>query len=337
MCHAVRAPGSNVTLAPLDAGRGGRVEQRIDPHRAGEPIRRSLAGRLRAASFDLHLFAPCAPPGQTLGRPGEVHVTSRSFAGLHKRDSNIGHMTLPVTQAFQPVPNAPGVGEPKFSHFYIARTGRKARVTGVSRVCHGDSPAIRPCPPHPRRSIIPPTVLRSAFPRGPSHESLYSFTPAPCSIPRSTCGSSRWGWSASAGRSSGPGTTCGCSTCRSSTTRDFEREVREFRPDAIGFSLNYLANVPEAIDLAKLAKADPPPGVRLLRRAQHLVHRRGGPPPRRRRDRRDRLRRGRGHHAAAARGHPQRRRPARRHDAQRRPARARRSRPTSTPPARPAS
>src|SRR5438093_9375948 len=36
--------------------------------------------------------------------------------------------------------------------------------------------------------------------------------------------------------------------------RDFEREVREFGPDAVGFSLNYLANVPEAIDLAKRVK-----------------------------------------------------------------------------------
>ena len=36
--------------------------------------------------------------------------------------------------------------------------------------------------------------------------------------------------------------------------QDYEREVREFKPDAIGFSLNYLANVPEAIDLAKLAR-----------------------------------------------------------------------------------
>jgi magnesium-protoporphyrin IX monomethyl ester (oxidative) cyclase len=34
----------------------------------------------------------------------------------------------------------------------------------------------------------------------------------------------------------------------------FRREVAEFRPDAIGFSLNYLANVPEFIDLAKVAK-----------------------------------------------------------------------------------
>src|SRR5947207_3202261 len=36
--------------------------------------------------------------------------------------------------------------------------------------------------------------------------------------------------------------------------RDFEREIREFRPEAVGFSLNYLANVPEAIDLARLSK-----------------------------------------------------------------------------------
>ena len=37
--------------------------------------------------------------------------------------------------------------------------------------------------------------------------------------------------------------------------RDFENELRAFRPDAVGFSLNYLANVPEAVDLAKLAKS----------------------------------------------------------------------------------
>ena len=37
--------------------------------------------------------------------------------------------------------------------------------------------------------------------------------------------------------------------------RDFDNEIRGFRPDAVGFSLNYLANVPEAIDLAKLAKS----------------------------------------------------------------------------------
>ncbi len=38
------------------------------------------------------------------------------------------------------------------------------------------------------------------------------------------------------------------------THKDFDREVRTFRPDALGFGLNYLANVPEAIDLAKRAK-----------------------------------------------------------------------------------
>src|SRR4051812_48560077 len=36
--------------------------------------------------------------------------------------------------------------------------------------------------------------------------------------------------------------------------KDFEHELTTFKPDAIGFSLNYLANVPEAIDLAKWAK-----------------------------------------------------------------------------------
>jgi hopanoid C-3 methylase HpnR len=36
---------------------------------------------------------------------------------------------------------------------------------------------------------------------------------------------------------------------------DYTREVAEFRPGAIGFSLNYLANVPEVLDLAKSTKA----------------------------------------------------------------------------------
>jgi hopanoid C-3 methylase len=38
-------------------------------------------------------------------------------------------------------------------------------------------------------------------------------------------------------------------------TGNYERLVREWRPDVIGISNNYLANVPEVIDLAKLAKA----------------------------------------------------------------------------------
>jgi len=35
---------------------------------------------------------------------------------------------------------------------------------------------------------------------------------------------------------------------------DLERQLAEFRPDAVGFSLNYLANVPEVVDLAKWIK-----------------------------------------------------------------------------------
>lgn len=35
---------------------------------------------------------------------------------------------------------------------------------------------------------------------------------------------------------------------------DFERRVAAFRPEAIGFSLNYLANVPEVVELAKWIK-----------------------------------------------------------------------------------
>lgn len=35
---------------------------------------------------------------------------------------------------------------------------------------------------------------------------------------------------------------------------DFARDIAAFVPDAIGFSVNYLANVPEVIDLAKLAR-----------------------------------------------------------------------------------
>jgi hopanoid C-3 methylase len=37
--------------------------------------------------------------------------------------------------------------------------------------------------------------------------------------------------------------------------RDFVRMIETFRPDAIGFSLNYLANVPEVIQLAELARS----------------------------------------------------------------------------------
>ncbi|HET9867029.1 MAG TPA: cobalamin-dependent protein, partial [Nitrospira sp.] len=38
------------------------------------------------------------------------------------------------------------------------------------------------------------------------------------------------------------------------SSRDYVRLLREQCPDAVGFSCNYLANVPEIVDLAKLAK-----------------------------------------------------------------------------------
>jgi hopanoid C-3 methylase HpnR len=36
---------------------------------------------------------------------------------------------------------------------------------------------------------------------------------------------------------------------------EVERQLREFRPEAVGFSLSYLANVPEVVDLAKSVRA----------------------------------------------------------------------------------
>ena len=44
------------------------------------------------------------------------------------------------------------------------------------------------------------------------------------------------------------------------STRDFARELTDYHPDAVGFSLNYLANVPEVIDVAKLARPVHPAG-----------------------------------------------------------------------------
>jgi len=39
---------------------------------------------------------------------------------------------------------------------------------------------------------------------------------------------------------------------------DYARELRDFAPHAVGFSLNYLANIPEVVDLARLTKARRP-------------------------------------------------------------------------------
>ena len=42
------------------------------------------------------------------------------------------------------------------------------------------------------------------------------------------------------------------------THRDLDRMVRRWRPDAVCFSGNYLANIPEIVDLAKATKATLP-------------------------------------------------------------------------------
>jgi magnesium-protoporphyrin IX monomethyl ester (oxidative) cyclase len=39
---------------------------------------------------------------------------------------------------------------------------------------------------------------------------------------------------------------------------DYARELSDFAPQAVGFSLNYLANIPEVVDLAKMTKARRP-------------------------------------------------------------------------------
>ncbi|MFE7753262.1 hopanoid C-3 methylase HpnR [Streptomyces sp. NPDC057428] len=43
-----------------------------------------------------------------------------------------------------------------------------------------------------------------------------------------------------------------------SSTKELAREVRSFRPEALGVSLNYLANIPEAIKIAHAAKREAP-------------------------------------------------------------------------------
>ena len=39
------------------------------------------------------------------------------------------------------------------------------------------------------------------------------------------------------------------------TPKDYARELESFRPAVVGFSVNYLANVPEVVDLAKATKS----------------------------------------------------------------------------------
>ena len=120
---------------------------------------------------------------------------------------------------------------------------------------------------------------------------------------------------------------------------DYWRELETFAPQAVGFSVNYLANVPEVVDLAKETKAPARRSLRLRRRPQRVLHRVRVPRPRGRRHRLHRTRRGRGHRPARARGHrrPEAREPARRRHPARRgsepdPAQGPRPAPPRAPP-----
>ena len=44
----------------------------------------------------------------------------------------------------------------------------------------------------------------------------------------------------------------------------YESVLRTWRPDAIGFSLNYLANIPEVVDLARLGRRQLPEALILV-------------------------------------------------------------------------
>ena len=44
----------------------------------------------------------------------------------------------------------------------------------------------------------------------------------------------------------------------------YERVLRTWRPDVIGFSLNYLANIPEVVDLARLTRQRLPEALVLV-------------------------------------------------------------------------
>jgi hypothetical protein len=63
LSERMRVPGRARAGLERDAGaadarRIGRLEQRVDADRAGEPFGRPLAGRLCAVSLDIHRFSP---------------------------------------------------------------------------------------------------------------------------------------------------------------------------------------------------------------------------------------------------------------------------------------
>ena len=54
---------------------------------------------------------------------------------------------------------------------------------------------------------------------------------------------------------------------------NYRRQLDDWRPDAIALSCNYLANVPEVIELAKAAAAAATRRICVRRRPQCVVHR----------------------------------------------------------------
>src|SRR5437667_8302163 len=45
---------------------------------------------------------------------------------------------------------------------------------------------------------------------------------------------------------------------QASTHQEYFRTIHDWRPDAVGYSLNYLANIPEVVDLAKATRRQLP-------------------------------------------------------------------------------
>ena len=58
MCHAVRAPGSKVTLPALKPHRVTDLKHWLYANRAGEISLGPFGGRARSVSFDVHSFSP---------------------------------------------------------------------------------------------------------------------------------------------------------------------------------------------------------------------------------------------------------------------------------------
>src|SRR3954470_20134037 len=84
VCHAVRAPGVNVTRPARTLAGGGPPEEPVEPDRAGEGVRRPALARALASRVQFHgrLLASVA---RNLGRPdqpGEPQRVARSVAAV---------------------------------------------------------------------------------------------------------------------------------------------------------------------------------------------------------------------------------------------------------------